>query len=63
LVYYASNPNYQQFNPGATERAPYMQPAWHFHGYYESGQEINIIVQALKQEFLLPNSEPILGPG
>lgn len=63
LVYYASNPNYQQFNPGATERVPYMQPAWHFHGFYESGQEINIFVQALKQEFLLPNTDPILGPG
>lgn len=63
LVYYANNPNNQLFNPGTAEQTPYMQPAWHFHGYYQSGEELNIIIQALKRDFLLPNAEPILGPG
>jgi LysM repeat protein len=63
LVYVASNPNYQIFDPAAAERSSHIQPVWHFHGFYESGEEVDIMVQALKRDFLLPELETYIGPG
>ncbi|HLO30057.1 MAG TPA: LysM peptidoglycan-binding domain-containing protein [Anaerolineales bacterium] len=63
LVYYVSNPYYQVNDPNYSQRSPYIQPAWHFHGHYDSGEEYDVLVQALKQEFLLPEIVPGLGPG
>jgi LysM repeat protein len=63
LVYYAVNPNIQAYDPTVSERDPYMQPVWHFHGYYESGEEIDIVIQALKQEFLSPDLTPHIQGG
>lgn len=63
LVYYVSNPYYQVSDPNYSERSPYIQPVWHFRGRYEDGGEFDILIQALKQEFLLPDLAPGLSPG
>jgi hypothetical protein len=63
LVYYVSNPYYQVSDPNYSQRSPYIQPAWHFRGHYEDGGEFDILIQALKQEFLLPEVAPGLSPG
>ncbi len=63
LVYYVSNPYYQVNDPNYSLRSPYIQPAWHFRGRYEDGGEFDILIQALKQEFLLPEIAPGLSPG
>ena len=63
LVYYVSNPYYQINDPNYSQRSPYIQPVWHFHGRYEDGTEFDVLIQALKQEFLLPELAPGLSPG
>jgi hypothetical protein len=63
LVYFAKNPFYQVNDPSYDERSPYIQPAWHFQGQYEDGTGFDVLVQALKQEFLLPELESYKGPG
>jgi LysM repeat protein len=63
LVYYVSNPYYQVNDPNYSQRSPYIQPVWHFRGRYEDGGEFDILIQALKQEFLLPELAPGLSPG
>jgi LysM repeat protein len=63
LVYYVSNPYYQVNDPNYSQRSPYIEPAWHFRGRYEDGQEFDILIQALKPEFLLPELAPKAGMG
>jgi LysM repeat protein len=63
LVYFVSNPYYQVNDPNYSQRSPYIQPAWHFHGRYEDGTEFDALIQALKQEFLLPEIVPGIAPG
>lgn len=63
LVYFVSNPLYQANDPNASRRSPYIQPAWHFSGHYSNGDEFDIIVQALKQEFLSPEIAPYIQGG
>jgi LysM repeat protein len=63
LAYYVSNPYYQVNDPNYSQRSPYIQPVWHFHGHYEDGSEFDVLIQALKQEFLLPELAPGLSPG
>lgn len=63
LVYYVSNPYYQVNDPNYSQRSPYIQPAWHFRGRYDSGAEFDVLIQALKQEFLLPELAPNAGMG
>ena len=63
LVYFVSNPYYQVNDPNYSQRSPYLQPAWHFIGRYDDGTEFDILIQALKQEFLLPELAPGLSPG
>jgi len=63
LVYYVSNPYYQVNDPNYSQRSPYIQPVWHFHRHYEDGSEFDILIQALKQEFLSPELAPGLSPG
>jgi len=60
LVYFVSNPLYQANDPN---RSPYIQPAWHFQGHYSNGDEFDIIVQALKQEFLSQKISPYIHGG
>ena len=61
LVYYVPDPSYGSRNPNPGPY--YLQPAWHFYGHYSDGSEASFLVQALKQEFLLPELEPYSGPG
>jgi hypothetical protein len=61
LVYYIPNSRYTPFGEGSN--AEYMQPAWRFHGHYEDGDEFEILIQALKQEVLLPELAPFTRPG
>jgi LysM repeat protein len=63
LVYYGSNPYYQVNDPNYSQRSPHIQPVWHFHGFYEDGSEFDMLIQALKQEFLLPELAPGISPG
>ncbi len=63
LIYFTSNPNYQVNDPTASERSQYIQPVWHFHGKYTSGEEVDIMIQALKPEFLAPELVPYIQGG
>ena len=60
LVYYISDPRYLP-DPEAAEQ--YIQPAWRFYGHYSNGNEFEILIQALKQEYLLPELAPFIRPG
>ncbi len=60
LVYYIKDPRYE-INSG-TDPA-YIQPVWRFYGHYQDGSEFEFLVQALKDEFLLPELEPYGGAG
>ena len=42
---------------------PYIEPAWHFVGHCEDGTQLDVLIQAIKQEFLLPERVPSLGMG
>jgi LysM repeat protein len=61
LVYYIPNPQYRDQNPSPGPR--YIQPAWRFYGHSSDGSEVEFLVQALKQEFLLPELAPHRAPG
>jgi len=63
LVYFVSNPYYQVNDPNYEQRTRYIQPVWHFQGRYEDGRDFDILIQALKQEFLLPELAPYRSPG
>jgi LysM repeat protein len=63
LMYFVSNPYYQVNDPNYSQRSPYIQPVWHFHGRYDDGSEFDVLIQALKQEFLLPELAPGVSPG
>ena len=61
LVYYIPAPQRTPPNPNAD--LPYIQPAWRFYGHYSNGDEFEILVQALKQEYLLPELARYTPPG
>ena len=61
LVYHLSDPRYAP--PAANASPQYIQPAWRFQGHYSNGDEFEILVQALKQEYLLPEIEGFTPPG
>jgi hypothetical protein len=61
LVYYVPDPRTRR--QSADSELTYLQPAWRFYGHYSDGSEVEFLVQALKQEFLLPELEPYTGPG
>jgi hypothetical protein len=63
LAYYIRNPIYSLTDPSAGEDAHYLQPVWRFYGHYSNGDEFEILIQALKQEFLLPEPAPSTPPG
>lgn len=56
--YYAVDPLMKYDSPDSSTNQPYVQPIWHFHGHYTNGSEADILIQALKQEFLSPNFGP-----
>jgi LysM repeat protein len=61
LVFYVRYPPYALLDVRAGTQ--YLQPAWRFHGHYSNGDEFEILVQALRQEFLLPELAPYTPPG
>jgi LysM repeat protein len=61
LVYYVPNPLYG--NARQTADGQTIQPVWRFHGHYSTGDEFEILIQALKQDFLLPQLAPYTPPG
>jgi len=61
LVYYLPNLQSGNINPSAD--AKYIQPAWRFYGHYSTGDEFEILIQALQPEFLLPQLAPYTPPG
>lgn len=63
LAYFVSNPYYQVNDPNYSLRSTYVQPVWHFHGRYTDGSEFDALIQALKQDFLLPELVPNAGVG
>lgn len=63
LVYFVNNNYYQVNDPNYSNRSTYIQPVWHFHGHYENGDGYDVLIQALKPEFLKPEIQPGLSPG
>jgi LysM repeat protein len=63
LVYYSPDPLYGNADPANSTGAKYIQPAWRFYGHYSNGDEFEFLVQALKQEYLLPELAPYRTPG
>lgn len=61
FVYYVPNPRY--FAPGQNSEPLYIQPVWRFTGHYSNGDEFEILIQALMQDFLLPEYQESLPPG
>jgi hypothetical protein len=54
LIHYVSDPSYYDETVEPTQL--YLQPVWYFQGHNENGDEVNIYIQALKQEYLLPET-------
>ena len=60
LVYYVPDPRASSPDPSAPI---YIQPVWRFYGHYSNGHRFEILVQALKEEYLLPELAPYTPPG
>ncbi len=58
LIYYTKDTSFQP-----TSSPGYVQPMWLFTGHYSNGEEFEFLVQALRDEFLSPEIEPIEPPG
>ncbi len=52
LVYYTPDQRYAGSEPAA--EPPYLQPVWRFYGHYSNGDEFEFLMQAVKDEYLLP---------
>lgn len=63
LEYFVNNPYYQVNDPNYEQRSMYIQPVWHFQGHYEDGSGFDMMIQALKREFLSPQLSPGITPG
>ena len=63
LEYFVNNPYYQVNDPNYERRSTYIQPVWHFQGRYENGATFDMMVQALKRDFLSPQLSPGISPG
>ena len=61
LVYYIPDPRYLASELVIDQR--YLQPTWRFYGHYSDGTEFEYLIQALKNEFLLPELAPYTQPG
>jgi hypothetical protein len=60
LVYFVSDPRY---TTGSNAGYPYLQPAWRFYGHFSNGDEFEVLIQALQDEYLLPELAPYIPPG
>lgn len=63
LEYFVNNPYYQVNDPNYERRSTHIQPVWHFQGHYENGDSFDMMVQALKREYLSPELSPGITPG
>ncbi len=61
LVYYMPDPHFVTTELTMDQR--YLQPAWLFRGHYSDGSAFEYLIQALKDEFLLPELAPYTQPG
>jgi LysM repeat protein len=61
FVYYLPDPRYAI--PDATATPQYLQPAWRFAGHRSNGDVFEILVQALQQDYLLPELQTYTPPG
>ena len=61
LIYYVTNQHWQVDHLDGGPQ--YIQPIWRFHGHYENGDEFEMLIQALKQEYLLPEWAPYIKGG
>ncbi|MGE5251132.1 MAG: LysM peptidoglycan-binding domain-containing protein, partial [Bacteroidota bacterium] len=61
LVYFITDPRYKPPEPGAGPA--YIQPVWRFSGRYSNGDVFEILVQALRRDFLSPEIEYVEPPG
>lgn len=61
LAYHLRYPPYVLADPAAGIQ--YLQPVWRFYGHYSNGDEFEILIQALEEEFLLPELAPYTPPG
>jgi hypothetical protein len=58
LAYYLRNPR-AVAPEWATTEPMYIQPVWRFYGHFSGGDEFEILVQALQDEFLSPELESL----
>ncbi len=64
LVYLTNHPAYRDSeNPDAPVGQGYIQPVWHFQGHYSNGDVLDILIQALKEEYLSPELSEYMPPG
>ena len=63
LIYLVTAPRNPDGTPDISQTTNYLQPAWHFTGHYANGGVVDILVQALKPEYLSPDMSPSSPPG
>jgi hypothetical protein len=61
LIHFMSDPRYAA--PMPSPDTLYFQPVWCFSGHYSNGDEFEILIQALQQQYLLPEIQSALQPG
>jgi len=61
LMYFVTNPHWQVDHLDGSPL--YLQPVWHFYGHFENVGEFDLIMQALKQEYLLPELDAYIQGG
>ena len=61
LVHFTNDLRYAV--PSPNPQPPYFQPVWQFSGHYSNGDEFEILIQALRDEYLLPEINPYLQGG
>ncbi len=61
LEHFLSDPRYAASQPA--NQPLYFQPVWRFSGHYDNGDSFEVLIQATREEFLLPELEPALQPG
>ncbi|HET9912722.1 MAG TPA: hypothetical protein VFQ13_12575, partial [Anaerolineales bacterium] len=58
LIYFVTDPTYYDDTLDPEQVKLYLQPVWHYYGHDEDGNEEHTYIQALRQEYLLPESNP-----
>ncbi len=61
LTYFTPDMRYPPTD--SNNEPPYLQPVWIFSGHYSDGSKFEIIIQALKDEFLSPEIQQSRSPG